>query len=216
MKILELFSGSKTMSNTFKAHGHETFTVDIEKKYEPDLCIDIMDFKCDMVPFKPDVIWASPPCTTFSVASMSAHWTGGARKYIPKTEECKRGIARVHKTLDIINELKPRYWFIENPVGVLRKLKIMPKYKRTVTYCQYGDNRMKPTDIWTNAYHWIPRKRCSVNDRCHEPAPRGSNTGTQGLKNNYERSKIPVELCEEIVAVCEDRAKKIQRTLEVD
>jgi len=26
---------------------------------------------------------------------------------------------------------------------------------------------------------------------CHTPAPRGSRTGTQALKNNYERSKVP-------------------------
>ena len=33
----------------------------------------------------------------------------------------------------------------------------------------------------------------------HEPAPRGSRTGTQGRKNNYERSKIPKELIYEIL-----------------
>ena len=28
---------------------------------------------------------------------------------------------------------------------------------------------------------------------------RGSKTGTQGLKNNYERSKIPEQLCYDIL-----------------
>ena len=38
------------------------------------------------------------------------------------------------------------------------------------------------------------------NKNCHhEEAPRGSRTGTQGLKDNYERSKIPYELCKEIL-----------------
>ena len=38
------------------------------------------------------------------------------------------------------------------------------------------------------------------NSNCHhQPAPRGSISGTQGLKGNYERSKIPQELCEEII-----------------
>jgi len=33
----------------------------------------------------------------------------------------------------------------------------------------------------------------------HEKAPRGSKTGTQGLKGNYERSIVPYELCKEIL-----------------
>lgn len=53
--------------------------------------------------------------------------------------------------LEMIKELQPKYWFIENPRGGLRKMRFMqglPRY--TVTYCQYGDTRMKPTDIFTN------------------------------------------------------------------
>ena len=43
------------------------------------------------------------------------------------------------------------YWIIENPRGKLRKLEIVKDLPRTtVTYCQYGDIRMKPTDLWTN------------------------------------------------------------------
>ena len=53
--------------------------------------------------------------------------------------------------LKLIRELNPQYWFIENPRGGLRKMRFMkdlPRY--TLTYCQYGDTRMKPTDIFTN------------------------------------------------------------------
>ena len=38
---------------------------------------------------------------------------------------------------------------------------------------------------------------------CHERAPRGSKTGTQGLKGSKERSVIPERLCEHIVDICE-------------
>jgi hypothetical protein len=34
---------------------------------------------------------------------------------------------------------------------------------------------------------------------CHISAPRGSQTGTQGLKGSYIRSQIPYELCKEII-----------------
>jgi hypothetical protein len=71
--------------------------------------------------------------------------------------------------------------------------------KHTVTYCQYGDTRMKPTDIWTNNPHWTPREMCKNGDTCHVAAPRGSKTGTQGLKGAEIRSIIPHELCMEVM-----------------
>jgi hypothetical protein len=74
--------------------------------------------------------------------------------------------------------------------------------RQTISYCQYGDNRMKPTDIWTNNIFWNPRHICKNGEACHDEAPRGSKTGTQGLSNAYERSKIPRLLCYEILKSC--------------
>lgn len=78
----------------------------------------------------------------------------------------------------------------------------LPRY--TVTYCQYGDSRMKPTDIWTN--HPLPRFKppCHNGDPCHIAAPRGAKTGTQGLAGSVERSVIPAALCDHIVDICEE------------
>ena len=81
----------------------------------------------------------------------------------------------------------------------------MQEYPRyTVTYCQYGDTRMKPTDLWTN--HPNPKFKpiCKNGDPCHVSAPRGSRTGTQGLKGSKERSIIPSELCKHIVSISEE------------
>ena len=92
---------------------------------------------------------------------------------------------------------------MENPRGVLRKLDVVKDLPRnTVWYCTYGDDRAKPTDIWTNDKNWTPRPVChNGNKDCHHaPAPRGSRTGTQGRKNNHERSKVPQDLCLEILA----------------
>lgn len=77
----------------------------------------------------------------------------------------------------------------------------IPRY--TITYCQYGDKRMKPTDIWTNHPNPQFKPMCKNGDKCHVPAPRGSKTGTQGLKGSIERSRIPQQLCEHIVRICE-------------
>ena len=108
-----------------------------------------------------------------------------------------------------MNELQPKYYIIENPRGLMRKMGAVEYLTRhTVTYCQYGDTRMKPTDIFSNNIYdmfnldgWQPRPMCyNGNTKCqHEAAPRGSRTGTQGLKGNYERSIVPYELCYEIL-----------------
>lgn len=199
MNTLELFSGTKSFSKIANKLGHNTFTIDDDPELEPDLVQDIIDLREEQLPYKPDIIWASPPCTTFSVASISHHWTGGKKAYVPKTDKAVLGIEMVESTLDLIDQLKPKYWFIENPRGVLRNLPTMQELHRvTVTYCQYGDTRMKPTDIWTNLTEWIPKPMCKNGDPCHESAPRGSKTGTQGLKNAKERGVIPPELFKEI------------------
>ena len=204
MKVLDLFAGSRSFSKIADDLGHETFSVDINPFDGIDYITDIMDFNSRKVPFKPDLIWASPPCTTFSVASIGHHWGGGKRGYIPKTANAYRGMAFVKKTLEIIELYNPRYWYMENPRGVLRKLDLVKglPFRNTVWYCTYGDDRAKPTDIWTNDNTWNPRPVCkNGNKDCHHaPAPRGSRTGTQGRKNNHERSKVPQDLCLEILA----------------
>ena len=203
MRILELFAGSRSIGKEAESLGMEVFSSDINDFEYINYVVNILEFDYSKVPFIPDVIWASPPCTGFSVAAIGHHWTGGKEAYIPKTETAKLGIELVKKTLEIINHYKPKYWFMENPRGVLRKLNVVSGLKiHSVTYCQYGDERMKPTDIWTNSDVWIPRKMCKNGDSCHVAAPRGSKTGTQGRANAFERSKIPSELCKEILKSC--------------
>jgi len=203
MKILELFAGSRSIGKEAEKLNFNVFSSDINNFDKIDYVVNILEFDYKKVPFNPDVIWASPPCTGFSVAALGHHWTGGKNAYIPKTDTAKLGIELAKKTIEIINYYKPKYFFIENPRGLLRKMDFMDNFIRhTVTYCQYGDNRMKPTDIWTNSNIWTPRKPCKNGDSCHISAPRGSRTGTQGLKGAYERSKIPELLCKEILNSC--------------
>jgi len=207
MKTLELFAGSCSFSKVAKEFGYKTFTTD-NVQYgnygNIDYVEDILKFDFSKVPYIPDMIWASPPCTSFSVASIGCHWTGGKNAYIPKTDKAELGMELVRKTLEIIEyykKLNPDLlYYIENPRGVLRKLGLLDSIpiRNTVTYCQYGDNRMKPTDIWTNDKNWKPRPMCHNGDSCHVSAPRGSKTGTQGLKGAYERSIVPPELFKEI------------------
>ena len=203
MKVLELFAGSRSVGKVADKLGWEVFSSDFEAFEGIDYQIDILKFDVSKVPFKPDIIWASPPCTGFSVAAIGRNWEKTETDAIPKTDTARLGIELVKKTIEIIDYFQPQYFFIENPRGMLRKLEIVQRFKRQgVTYCQYGDDRMKPTDIWTNSDKWIPRPMCKNGDSCHISAPRGSSTGTQGLANAYERSKIPEQLCLEILQSC--------------
>jgi len=203
MKVLELFAGSRSIGKVADKMGWQVFSSDYEAFEGIDYQIDILQFDVNKVPFKPDIIWASPPCTGFSVAAIGRNWEKTETDAIPKTDTARLGIELVKKTIEIIEHFKPKYFFIENPRGMLRTLQIMQQFKRqSVTYCQYGDDRMKPTDIWTNSDNWTPRPMCKNGDSCHISAPRGSRTGTQGLANAYERSKIPEQLCEEVLKSC--------------
>lgn len=202
MQTVELFSGTKSFSKVAMLSNHNTFTIDNNPDIKPDLCKDVMELRLGMFPQEVDIMWCSPPCTAFSVASIGRHWNKNNDIYIPKSDSAREGIKILNKTISLISQVKPKYWFIENPRGMMRKVidDVFKKhkigyYKRvTISYCQYGDSRMKPTDIWTNCYKWYPRPMCSNGDSCHVSAPRGSRTGTQGLKDAKERGVVPAEL----------------------
>ena len=209
MKVLELFCGTKAISNAFAARGHEVFTVDWNEKFNPTLCADIGKLTAqDIIKLcggVPDVIWASPDCTTYSIQAIDHHRRRDHNGELYHVSEYAKTCDAYNVRLrDLIEELKPRFWFIENPRGAMRKMwfiKGLPRY--TVTYCKYGEKRMKPTDIWTN--HPNPRfiPPCKNGDPCHEPAPRGSQTGTRSSFDKVEKSRIPKALCEHIVNICE-------------
>ena len=204
IKVLELFAGSRSFSKVAEELGYKTFSVDIKDFDNIDYVTDILEFDVNKIPFKPDVIWASPPCTYFSVASIGHHWN---ENHTPKTKEAILGLKILNKTISIFDWYKDSKFFMENPVGKMRRI-VKGIDRATITYCSYGDKRMKPTDIWSNNIcdifnlnGWTPKSKCFAgNKKCqHEEAPRGSKTGTQGIKNNYERSKVPYELCKEML-----------------
>ena len=226
MKVLELFAGTRSIGKAFEAHGHEVFSVEWDKDFENiDLYADIGQITAQDILEKfghPDVIWASPDCSTYSIAGIHNH-----RRQNPQTGELEpisdyaKFCDEVNRhVIQLIKELKPKYYFIENPRGGMRKMPWMqdlPRY--TVTYCQYGDTRMKPTDIWTNHPNPCFKPPCKNGDACHVPSPRGSTLrnakkngihfvdvgSTYALRNAMDRARIPKQLCEHIVTICEGK-----------
>lgn len=107
----------------------------------------------------------------------------------------------VERTRHIIAKAAPRLGFIiENPRAKLRKLPVVADLPRvTVTYCQYGETRMKPTDLWGRFPAGLTFKPpCANGASCHVSAPRGSTTGTQGM-DSAESARIPYALA---LSVC--------------
>lgn len=217
MKVLELFAGTRSIGKAFERAGHEVFSVEWDKKFENiDLYADIGTLTAERILEEfgqPDIIWASPDCTTYSIAGISHHRrknyeTGELEAFSDYAKFCDTVNQNV---LKLIKELNPKYYFIENPRGGLRKMYWMQDLPRhTVTYCQYeserpaSERRMKPTDIWTNHPNPCFKPMCRPGAPCHASAPRGSRTGTQGMKGSKERSVIPKMLCEHIVHICEE------------
>ena len=99
VKVLELFAGSRSIGKAAESLGYEVFSSDLNDFEGIDYSIDILEFDISKVPFKPDIIWASPPCTYFSVASIGKHWN---KDHTPKTEQAVFGVKVVKKTIQII------------------------------------------------------------------------------------------------------------------
>lgn len=210
MKVLELFAGTRSIGKAFEEKGHEVFSVEWNRDFDDiDMYADIGQISAQDILERfghPDVIWASPDCTSYSIAAISHHRRQGENGDLIPVSDYAKFCDRVNQhVLRLILALSPKYWFIENPRGGLRKMEFMeglPRY--TITYCQYGDTRMKPTDIWTNHPNPKFKPPCHNGDPCHISAPRGAKTGTQGLKDSVERSKIPADFCRHIVDICEE------------
>lgn len=200
MKVLDLFSGEGGWVTGFK--GHEVFSVDWDPYYEADLCIDILKLTVADLPWTPDIVLASPPCERFSVSRVR-QW--GYRS--PDDYYTKLAYRHVQRTVHLIRVLQPSFFVIENPVGLLRKLDLIPYERRTITQCQYGRSWMKPTDLWGKFPPSLKLKPpCRRGDACHERSPRGSYTAIQKAGYN-QKAMIPHLLS---LAVCEATEKDLQ------
>jgi len=194
MKVLELFSGNASFGTVCENEfGDSVDTVELDGSFCPSIVKDVYAFDTDG---QYDIIWASPPCNKMSVLQIGRNWT---KENTPRNKDALLSLGNFAKTLWLIDKVKPKYWFIENPVAKARRfLEFLPRY--TVTYCAYGFDRRKPTDIWTNLVGWDPRPMCKNGDQCHQSHPRGRHA--QWIRAHEGRALIPPELCRELRELC--------------
>lgn len=202
IKLLELFSGSGTLSKIFESAGHESFKVDIRKRSgvcEPDLKANIIDLGTQYFFNKGfNVVWASIPCTAFSFAAGNKYFEKGS---IPK-ESARHFIELAKHSLQMIKETAPDLYFIENPRGHLNNQAFMKQFLNEtggqchlITLGSYGFPSTKPTHIFTNA-KFVPRPL--------EKYGRGakSNIKIDNL-TVCQRQKTPEQLANDILQLCE-------------
>ena len=148
-KLLELFSGTKSVGKVAETLGFKVVSLDLKNA---DININILDW--DYKIYQPkhfDVIWSSPPCTEYSIAK-----TTGIRNI----EYANRIVL---KTIEIIEYLKPKYYIIENPqTGLLKKQSFMFNIPYAdIDYCKYGMLYRKRTRLWNNLTNWTPKPLCN-------------------------------------------------------
>lgn len=80
LNLLELFAGSRSVGGVADQLGFNVFSCDWQPFDKINFVGDIEDLTKEDVPFIPDVIWASPDCTTYSIAAISHHRDNGNPK----------------------------------------------------------------------------------------------------------------------------------------
>ena len=201
-KVLELFKGTGSIGDAFEKLGWEVISVDMVAKFKPTHVSNILSFEYQQYPPDHfDFVWASPPCTEFSIAK-----TTGTRD-IP-------GATRVvEKTLEIIRYFNCQF-AMENPQsGYLKQQPCVQGIPfKDVSYCKYGMPYRKMTRLWTDLdEYWDPKPTCLVEKCAHKvqygyhaksAQKRESKRKGQRLEDDAftreELYRIPAELCDEI------------------
>jgi site-specific DNA-cytosine methylase len=212
-RLLELFCGTKSVGKVFQDKGYEVISLDYEKRFNPTIHTDILDWDYTIYPKNYfDVIWNSPDCSTFSIASRGKYRSitepfGKDNEY---KQQAELGNRLVDKVIEILNYFTPQYWFIENPKGLMRHypplkdfIKRGEHYKTLVYYANYGWKYPKPTDIWANVKMWEDEVPPVMNEntykwRVDDVGRRRRYYFSYGDNKSKNRSIIPPKLIERI------------------
>ncbi len=202
MKVLELFSGTGSVAKVCEELGYDVVSIDISNKFhQPTFLMSIMDFDYKQYPVNHfDIIWASPPCATFS--NLQSCWIGrGKTKESIQEDINKIGLPLLRRTEEIIDYLKPKLWFIENPCSGRMKEYLLHRKHYDVDYCKYSNwGYKKRTRIWTNKENFnnkLCKRDCdNMLDDIQHKIRLSSNKGRTTLAMRY---RVPHNLIIELI-----------------
>lgn len=264
LRVLDLCSGLNGWTSAWRVRKHACYGVELNPKFRPEIQMDARILAKNPKLFldtivepgwRPDVILASPPCEGWCVPAMGKMWEKRDDDLlVPKHPTAVYCLEVLEAVLKIIAETQPDYFWIENPVAMMRRAPQMQAFRRvTISACAYGETRQKATDLWGRwPETWEPRPFCTADPHktglckigrkgvvtplplgtkvrapkgperkvvkekliltypdgreeptnetvyvldaegspCHEAAPRGAQTGTQGIKGSDNRAVI--------------------------
>ena len=202
MRLLNLCSGTGSVSAPFRENGWEVVEVDWDNRFDPTHVVDITKWDYTIYDHF-DVIWCSPDCTQYSRARTRAK----TPRNLEKADELVRACLR------IVEHFSPAVWFLENPDSGLLKTRDVVRdlaYVK-VDYCMYARPYRKRTRLWTNCC-WTP-KLCDrshlVNNRHECSAQRGSSCKYNSTFTRDQLHRLPTALCQEIYKVCTAQCQAI-------
>ena len=218
-RLLELFSGTGSIGKAFAKHGWDVVSLDMDPKSGATIIGDFMQWDWQVFPKGHfDCVWASPPCTHYSIARTTA-------KTPRDLEGSNRLVARV---LECIEYFMPTTCFMENPqTGYLKNQPVVQGLRyRDVSYCVFGYPYKKATRIWTNSW-WDPLPCCCRASPCEYFRARGHHAmsaqrgpakqgGVLKVGDRCSLSQLhsmPPALCEEI---CLEATRAVSLLVRID
>ena len=155
-----------------------------------------------------DVVWASPPCTTFSCARRTnlGRYVRGELCTVETLARDTReeGVPILRRTEEILAYLAPKRWFMENPyTGTMKDY--VSSEPAVFDYCMFGYPYRKRTAVWSNVA--LASVRCDgshlVDGRRHAMTCIGASrtlSGQGGGQSKRERYSIPRDLVVHLVS----------------
>lgn len=155
--ILSLFDYSGSWSKPYRDAGYNVIQVDIKHGQDVfEVMEDVIMQKVDNGNTSVYGVLAAPPCTDFAV---SGAWCWQKKETQPAAYKSDRtmlefknttelSIFLVLATLEIIEQLQPKFWAIENPVGRISKLIFELGNPWYFQPYEYGDAWTKKTGLW--------------------------------------------------------------------